>query len=242
MGQPKNELDSKVIKGRVIPASEIEKRLENPAGRSFRLKGWFECCNFDIFSSIRNCLSDKIKEKKTPELYSNNEEKKRNKCIELPNQKLKKILSQKSTVYCVDQPKLDVFNKSFETDIDSNKQDNVSTGFELDVNNTLRRTFSNTLYELRASKTVSQQSNYFSMSNLNEREQISTDHEEPITFSNLFGNLDNFLNDGSLEFDSNYDSESDRESQQSHECDNLSYSNSEAFYEQTIVYEYITRF
>jgi len=229
--------NSKVIKGRVISASEIEKKLENPERQAFKLKDWFQCCKFDLIAPFKRCFAEKLKDTKTPSSSpcdSDNQVKKSNKCLDYPNQKLKKMLSQKSTVYCVDQPKFDEFNKSFETDIESSKQDNISTGFELDVNNTLRRTFSNTLNQLRENKTISQQSTSFSVINLIDKDPFSNE----ITFSNLFGNLDNFLNEDSLEFYSDYDSESD----QSYECDNLSYSNSEAFYEQTIVYEYVTRF
>ena len=238
MGQFSNGYSSKVIKGRVIPAAEIEKRIEKNESRINRLKKWFQSCNCNIFSSFQNCFTEKIKESKHFDPYIDIEKKNANKCVEFPHQKLTKVLSQKSTVYCVDQPKFDEFNKSFETDIDSNKQDNLSMGYELDVNNTLRRTFSKMINQLQTSKTVSQQSNFFSTNNLNYQEPITNE----ITFSNLFGNLDNFLNEDSLEFYSNYDSESDRESEQSFEYDHLSYSNSEAFYEQTIIYEYTTRF
>ena len=84
-------------------------------------------------------------------------------------------------------PKFDEFNKSFETDIDSNKQDNLSMGYELDVNNTLRRTFSNMINQLQTSKTVSQQSNFFSTNNLN--------YQEPITNEITFRNYITFTND-----------------------------------------------
>ena len=221
----------KVIKGRVISATEIERKMHTDKLLKIdRFKNWLSQ-KIELCSPYKSCFS----KKKSLNIKLDD-------AILKSSEKVRKFLSfnHKSSVYCVEQPTINKFNESFDyfrTDIDSTKQDDMVSdmGFELDINNTLKRR--NELYTRTSSN---QQINSFSSNELDTtNEDLYKDSIKPvITFSNLFGDLNNFQNDHVTE--SNIDSLSSRLSYDD-DFDSLD-SNYETFYEKVIICEYITYF
>ena len=232
-----NSANHKVIKGRVIPATELEKKLEKSYAsyKINRFKEWLGQ-RVEMCSPYKSCFP---KSKKT--LSADKQDASISTKFERQNEKFKRILNcnQKSVVYCVEQPTISNFDKALDfmqTDIDSNKPDDIASdiGFELDVNNTLKRTTTHT------------DLTYQQKSHSNNDMALNESDKPKITFSNLFGDLNNFEHDSSFgcsESVTSHDSSLDsRLSYTSNDDDNCSGSNYETFYEKVIIYEYITYF
>lgn len=238
----------KVIKGQIIPAVELKRKHEKSSvtnNKLDKLKSFFKKCASafcppcDDDDNDDDDYIDEVKNKKiSNEIFEMDEIKnERNLKSSGNNLNLKKNL-----VYCkdIEPKKMNAYNNKsvFETDIVSNKQDAISTIFEIDINNmytNISMHQSHDLYAKKETDTIKLKSG-----------RSNESFKPKVTFSDLFGNLDNFKMDDSFDSSSESSTNGDYD-------DWKSFENSEGYIQaqkmafenfrfDAIVYEWVTYF